>query len=297
MAAHSVDAARGYARPTNRSFDPLSGAHVMDRGRLLTDRSAYISFLEVQLERVTSSCLTVQAFSDRIEQLQGQILTLEDKLSNVHKSTRILHQHGESQAGSLSHEHFAISTLTEKVNRLERELFNATKHSSGRSPSPPHTATRNYQTSSFEDEMRSRMREVEMTCNRLADDAMEAVEVMQRKLDDSQKHVDVNHDRKLHDLEARLSNKTAEGIQRVTSVLKRVVTAQKLLQSTQPQVKVSGDVNLKMKDTSPVRIGRPVHAPGSSARTASEPSARRRRALDELMKELELLEQEERHLI
>lgn len=270
----------------------------MDRGRLLTDRSAYISFLEVQLERVTSSCLTVQAFSDRIEQLQGQILTLEDKLSNVHKSTRILHQHGETHAGTLSNDHYAISTLTEKVNRLERELFSATKPSSGRSPSPPHTVNRTFQSSSFEEEMRSRMREVEMTCNRLADDAMEAVEVMQRKLDDSQRHVDVNHERKLQELEARLSNKTAEGIQRVTSVLKRVVTAQKLLQSTQPQVKVSGDVNLKMKDTSPVRIGRPINTPATSAvRTASEPSARRRRALDELMRELELLEQEERHLI
>ena len=35
--------------------------------RLLTDRAAYISFLEVQLERVLAACMTTQGFSGRIE--------------------------------------------------------------------------------------------------------------------------------------------------------------------------------------------------------------------------------------
>jgi hypothetical protein len=33
-----------------------------DTKRLLTDRSAYISYLEVQLERVSTACLTSQGF-------------------------------------------------------------------------------------------------------------------------------------------------------------------------------------------------------------------------------------------
>lgn len=33
-----------------------------DPKRLLTDRSAYISYLEVQLERVSAACLTANGF-------------------------------------------------------------------------------------------------------------------------------------------------------------------------------------------------------------------------------------------
>jgi hypothetical protein len=36
---------------------------------MMTDRNAYMSFLEVQLERVSSACLTVQGFSERMEQI------------------------------------------------------------------------------------------------------------------------------------------------------------------------------------------------------------------------------------
>ena len=64
----------GYGR-TRRMHDPLAGVHAFDRNRLLTDRSAYVSFLEVQLERVTAACLATQGFSDRIDQLQQQIAT------------------------------------------------------------------------------------------------------------------------------------------------------------------------------------------------------------------------------
>lgn len=35
---------------------------VGDPKRLLTDRSAYISYLEVQLERVSAACMTSQGF-------------------------------------------------------------------------------------------------------------------------------------------------------------------------------------------------------------------------------------------
>jgi len=33
----------------------------------MTDRNAYMTFLEVQLEKVSAACLTVQGFSERIE--------------------------------------------------------------------------------------------------------------------------------------------------------------------------------------------------------------------------------------
>ena len=53
--------------------------------RLLTDRSAYISFLEVQLERVSAACMTSQGFSERIEQVHAEVVSLREKSNNLAK--------------------------------------------------------------------------------------------------------------------------------------------------------------------------------------------------------------------
>lgn len=51
---------------------------VPSSSRLMTDRNVYISFLEVQLERVTRSCADVQRFQDKVSHLDSQItLTAE----------------------------------------------------------------------------------------------------------------------------------------------------------------------------------------------------------------------------
>eukprot|EP00742_Colponemidia_sp_Colp-10_P009356 GILJ01010194.1.p1 GENE.GILJ01010194.1~~GILJ01010194.1.p1 ORF type:complete len:640 (+),score=99.16 GILJ01010194.1:66-1922(+) len=68
-----------------------------ERQRLLTDRSAYIAFLEVQLERVTASCLTVQGFSERIEQVQSHVNTVEEKISNMTRLLKLLQNYGDQQ--------------------------------------------------------------------------------------------------------------------------------------------------------------------------------------------------------
>jgi len=68
----------------------------LENDRLLTDRSAYISFLEVQLERVSSACMTTQGFSDRIEGLQGDLLNLESKTANVARAVKLVQQLTES---------------------------------------------------------------------------------------------------------------------------------------------------------------------------------------------------------
>merc|ERR1711969_224509 len=60
---------------------------LLEKERLLTDRAAYISYLEVQLERVSAACMTAQGFSDRIEQQQAQLTTAEEKIVN---STRLV---------------------------------------------------------------------------------------------------------------------------------------------------------------------------------------------------------------
>jgi hypothetical protein len=60
---HSGSYYEDYKRSKNRTAPPL------EKQRLMTDRGAYISFLEVQLERVSASCLTVDGFNSRIGQV------------------------------------------------------------------------------------------------------------------------------------------------------------------------------------------------------------------------------------
>ena len=54
----------------------------LEKQRLLTDRSAYLTFLESQLERVSATCLTVVGFQSRLESLQGQVVGLEAAQAN-----------------------------------------------------------------------------------------------------------------------------------------------------------------------------------------------------------------------
>ena len=80
----------------------------LDSKRLLTDRSAYISFLEVQLERVTTSCLSVQGFADRIEQLQAQVTTADEKMANLSRQLTLLQKD--------NHETERLAEMEEKVS-------------------------------------------------------------------------------------------------------------------------------------------------------------------------------------
>lgn len=49
--------------------------------KLLTDRSAYILYLESQLERVTAACMTVHSFEERLEDATSRVQALEEKVT------------------------------------------------------------------------------------------------------------------------------------------------------------------------------------------------------------------------
>ncbi|GCA64155.1 hypothetical protein KIPB_013385, partial [Kipferlia bialata] len=57
---------------------------------LLTDRNAYIAYLERQIEKVSASILTVNAFSERIEQVQSGMNMHEERLLNMAKLIQML---------------------------------------------------------------------------------------------------------------------------------------------------------------------------------------------------------------
>lgn len=58
-----------------------------DPPALLTDRGAYVNFLEVQLERVSAACLGVQAYEQRFNDMQALIVALEQRCGTT---TRML---------------------------------------------------------------------------------------------------------------------------------------------------------------------------------------------------------------
>ncbi|KAG6590547.1 Chromatin structure-remodeling complex protein BSH [Phytophthora cinnamomi] len=63
--------------------------------KLLTDRSAYISFLEVQLERVSAACLTAQTFEQRLAELESAQLANDQKVGSLSKVFRLNQEYVE----------------------------------------------------------------------------------------------------------------------------------------------------------------------------------------------------------
>ena len=77
-----------------------------DPPSLLTDRGAYVNFLEVQLERVSAACLGVQAYDQRFNDMQNLIVHLEDRIAST---TRLLAL--SQQCSEVSYTIFRLSIL------------------------------------------------------------------------------------------------------------------------------------------------------------------------------------------
>eukprot|EP01083_Nonionella_stella_P161117 527346_1 len=77
---------------------------------LLTDRSAYISFLEIQLERVTASVMTVQGFSERIKELQDQYVGLEERVQSLARALKVSQSMGEQNERIVQSEQDSLET-------------------------------------------------------------------------------------------------------------------------------------------------------------------------------------------
>lgn len=55
----------------------------VDQQKLLTDRTAYLSFLEVQLERVSSACLTVQSYDGRFGEIESSVENSNKRVTDL----------------------------------------------------------------------------------------------------------------------------------------------------------------------------------------------------------------------
>mmetsp|Transcript_9986 Transcript_9986/g.19599 ORF Transcript_9986/g.19599 Transcript_9986/m.19599 type:complete len:715 (-) Transcript_9986:68-2212(-) len=95
-----------YRRSKAREKSPLEDE------RLLTDRAAYLSFLEVQLERVSSACLVSQSFGDRIEEVQASVLSFEERINNLARAVKLTESSGQD----------VNKTTTRKLDDLQNDV-------------------------------------------------------------------------------------------------------------------------------------------------------------------------------
>lgn len=99
-----------------------------DIAKLAGDKQAYISFLEVQLERVTQTVLTTQGFNDRIESLQTQLNSSDDKIINLTRLVKLQQTFAESQEEEINNLKKALGSGLElkpsssNINNLERRF-------------------------------------------------------------------------------------------------------------------------------------------------------------------------------
>ena len=96
--------------------------HVVEKERLLTDRSAYLSFLEVQLERVSAACMTSQAFSSRIDQMQQQVDSVQAKVYSVARLAQLTQKYSEKTNTSIDENTGELST---RIKSMEKSLKRA----------------------------------------------------------------------------------------------------------------------------------------------------------------------------
>ena len=78
---------------TKRDKKPKSG----DDRKLLTEKECYTTFLENQLEKMSSGLLMVDVFSQNIEDLKAKYEELEEKFGHSSKLTKLLQSFTEGQ--------------------------------------------------------------------------------------------------------------------------------------------------------------------------------------------------------
>ena len=79
--------------------------------KIMTDKSAYITYLEVQLDKVTQSVLLTQTFSERLDNIQFQFQSSEEKISQLTKLIKLQQTYAEKQEEDLSSFKTSVDSL------------------------------------------------------------------------------------------------------------------------------------------------------------------------------------------
>ena len=115
-------ASNSYAEQYKR----MRGVNTEDLAKqnLMTDRSAYLTFLETQLQRVSASCLTVVSFQDRMLDVESQTIDMEQRLSNGLRRLKLQlpsEEQVEEKTSELEAMQAMITTMGQRLENLENE--------------------------------------------------------------------------------------------------------------------------------------------------------------------------------
>ena len=83
---------------------------------LMTDRGAYLSFLEVQLERVSAACLTAQGFEERINGITEITHSSEEKVISLAKLVQLTNTCAEERSREVAN---AFTNVDARVKSVE----------------------------------------------------------------------------------------------------------------------------------------------------------------------------------
>ncbi len=99
---------------TDRSMPPTSS--------LLTDRSSYVNFLEVQLERVSAACMNVNSYDQRFNDMQNLIVALEERCANTTKLVSLAQKCTEEVRGEMDSK---LDSLIDNIGDENKKLKEA----------------------------------------------------------------------------------------------------------------------------------------------------------------------------
>jgi len=93
------------------------------------DRNAYMSFLEVQLERVSAACLQVQGFAEDMKAVQSRLGQQEEKIVNISRLVKLLQSYSDAQeedSQSLKNQLKSLHSRIDEVMTVGPKLSNYT---------------------------------------------------------------------------------------------------------------------------------------------------------------------------
>ena len=98
-------------------------ATLHDPPSLLTDRGAYVNFLEVQLERVSAACLSVSSYDDRFNDMQRLVVNLEEKIQLNTQMLGLNQRYAEESKTELQQKLDGLnSALSERLDSLQSDV-------------------------------------------------------------------------------------------------------------------------------------------------------------------------------
>jgi hypothetical protein len=228
-----------------------------------SDKQAYITSLEAQVEKSSSSTILIQTFSERIEQLQKQLNTTEERLANLTRLFKLQSSepdnHSSGQINKLEERVLALEQIhktkqesyktfsssvdsalkeTEKrISRLIEEFEDKYKKGSGNfSFGGDFIDSLNKEREKTVKEAAEAALIAQQTCNKLAEDALIRISGCEKRI----KEIKINfedYEPDVEEIEEKVMKKLDFSIENLSNLLKSYVKSQETLATEFKEIK------------------------------------------------------------